>query len=188
MATAIPHKAGLGMTAEEFARQSDDGGPAELVDGRIVTMNPPGAKHGWICNKVGRLLGNFVEEYDLGHVLNNDSGVITRRAPDSVRGADVAFYSYARLPKGSLPATYPDVAPDLIVEVVSPSERWPTVLAKVAEYLGAGVGLVIVLDDANRTAHLFDADRGNRPLAEGDDLVLAAILPGFHVVVRQFFE
>jgi Uma2 family endonuclease len=187
MATASP-EAGLGMTAEEFARQADDGGPSELVKGRIVTMTPPGAKHGWICNKVGRLLGNFAEKHDLGHVLNNDSGVITRRAPDSVRGADVAFYSYARLPKGSLPATYPDVAPDLIVEILSPADRWPKAIEKVAEYLSAGVSLVIVLDDANRSAQLFDAERGGRTLAEGDDLVLETILPGFHVVVRQFFE
>ena len=48
----------------------------------------------------GGSLGNFVEEHDLGRVMSNDSGVITERDPDTVRGADVAYYSYARLPEG----------------------------------------------------------------------------------------
>src|SRR5258708_37197012 len=123
------------MTAEEFARRPDPGHPEELVRGRVVPVPVPDRRHGQICSKVCRLLGNFAEEHDLGHVLNNDSGVITARQPDTVRGADVAFYSYNRLPKGPLPVLYPEVAPDLVVEVRSPGDRWPEALAKVAEYL-----------------------------------------------------
>jgi Uma2 family endonuclease len=82
------------LTAEEFARLPDPGYPTELVDGRIVEMPSPGSRHGQICNKIGRLLGNFAEEGDIGHVLNNDSGIITERGPDSVRGPDVAYYSF----------------------------------------------------------------------------------------------
>src|SRR5207249_8014547 len=88
------------FTAEEYAQRPDPGYPEELVRGRIVPMSQPTRRHGQICNKVGRILGNHAEEHDLGHVLNNDSAVITEREPDTVRGADVAFYSFARLPKG----------------------------------------------------------------------------------------
>ncbi|HEX8201040.1 MAG TPA: Uma2 family endonuclease, partial [Isosphaeraceae bacterium] len=64
------------LTAEEYARRPDTGYD-ELVRGRIVPMTPPGRRHGQICLKAGRILGNYAEEHDLGHVLCNDSGVIT---------------------------------------------------------------------------------------------------------------
>src|SRR5215831_14672334 len=94
------------ITAAEFARRPDPGHPEELVRGRIVPMLPPTRRHGQICNKAGRIFGNFAEEHDLGQVLNNDSGVITEQGPDTVRGPDVAFYSYSRIPRGPLPADY----------------------------------------------------------------------------------
>ncbi len=134
------------------------------------------------------LLGRFLEDHDLGHVLSNDAGVITERDPDTVRGADVAFYSYARLPKGPLPQDYGPEVPELVVEVRSPSDRWPKVLAKVAEYLEAGVRIVIVLDDESRTAVLYFADRASVTLKVDDELTVPEILPGFAVAVRRFFE
>src|SRR5258707_14195736 len=90
------------LTAEEYALL-DNGQPTELVRGRIVPMNPPYPWHGYVCSKLSRILGNYVEEHDLGRVMSNDSGVVTERGPDTVRGADVAFYSYDRLPKGPIP-------------------------------------------------------------------------------------
>jgi Uma2 family endonuclease len=176
------------LTAEEFARRPDPGYPEELVRGRIVPLPQPNRRHGQICNKVGRIFGNFAEEQYLGHVLSNDAGVITERDPDTVRGADIAFYSYNRLPKGPLPPSYGPEVPDLVVEVRSPSDRWPKVLAKVAEYLDAGVAAVVVLDDESRAAVLYFADRASRTLGPDDELTLPGILPGFAVAVRRFFE
>ena len=143
------------MTAEEYARRPDPGYPEELVRGRVVPMPLPNRRHGQICYRVARFFGDFVDRHDLGHILTNDAGVITERGPDTVRGADVAFYTYARLPKGPLAASYGPEVPDLVVEVVSPSDRWPKVLAKVAEYLGAGVTVVVVLDETPPTAEVF---------------------------------
>lgn len=187
MSTAIAATPIL-MTAEEYARRPDPGHPEELVRGRIVPMSQPNRRHGQICNKAGRLFGNFAEDHDLGHVLSNDAGVITERDPDTVQGADVAFYSYARLPKGPLPQSYGPEVPELVVEVRSPSDRWPKVLAKVAEYLEAGVLVVIVLDDESRTAVLYFTDRASVTLKIDDELSVPEILPGFAVAVRQFFE
>ena len=81
------------LTAEEFGRRPDPGYPEELVRGRIVRMPPPNRRHGQVCSRVVRVLGAYVDEQDLGHVLSNDSGVITERGPDTVRGPDVAFYT-----------------------------------------------------------------------------------------------
>ena len=176
------------LTAAEFARRPDPGYPEELVRGRIVPVPPPTRRHGQICSKSVRIFGNFVEDQDLGQVLSNDSGVITEQGPDTVRGADVAFYSYKRIPRGPMPADYGVVPPELIVEVRSPSDRWPKVLAKVAEYLEAGVLAVLVLDDDSRTALLSMADQAPRRLGPDDELTIPEILPGFSVPIRRFFE
>ena len=107
------------MTAEQFGRRPDPGHPEELVRGRIVAMSVPDRRHGYVCCTSGAIFRAFVLERDLGRVMTNDSGVITERNPDTVRGADVAYYSYARLPKGPLPAGYGPEVPELVVEVCS---------------------------------------------------------------------
>src|SRR5581483_10520332 len=134
------------LTAEEFLRLPSDGRPKELVRGRIVHMNVPKPRHGQICSKVDRILGNFADERNLGHVVSNDSGVRTERGPDTVRGADVAYYSYSRVPPGPFPDDYLTVVPELVFEIRSPTDRWSAILAKVAEYLEAGITVVCVLD------------------------------------------
>jgi Uma2 family endonuclease len=176
------------LTAEEYAERPDPGYPEELVRGRIVPMAQPKPRHGEICSKADRILGLYVEERDLGRVLSNDSGVITERSPDTVRGADISLYSYARVPKGPLPDRYLDVPPDLVVEVLSPGDRWPRVLRKVAEYLDAGVTVVLVLDDQRRQVQIYRADGTTRLLGAEEELTLPDLLGDFHVRVGRFFE
>jgi Uma2 family endonuclease len=175
------------LTAEEFAHRPDPGYPEELVRGTVMRLPIPKPRHGEICSRGGQVLGNFAEEGDLGRVFNH-IGVITDWAPDSVRGADVAFYSFARVPKGPLPDRYLDIPADLIVEVLSPTDRWPKVLAKVAEYLEAGTSAVIVLDDERRQAHLYRADGATQVLDADEELTIPDLLADFHVRVGRFFE
>ncbi len=176
------------MTAEEFGQRPDPGYPEELVQGRIVDMPPPDRRHGYVCLKAGRLLGNWVNERDLGRVMSNDSAVITEHDPDTVRGADVVYYSYARLPKGPLSKGYGAEIPELVVEVRSAGDRWSQVLEKVAEYLKAGVLVVVVLDPEPRVAHVFGADEEPRKLGSADELALPGLLEGFRLPVGRFFE
>ncbi len=112
--------------------------------------------------------------------------MITEQGPDTVRGADVAFYSYRRIARGPLPKDYGTEPPELVVEVGSPSERWPKILTKIGEYLTAGVLAVVVLDDDSRTALLCPADRPPRRLGPDDEFSIPEILPGFSVPVRRF--
>jgi Uma2 family endonuclease len=175
MATALEF-----ITADEFLRMPDNGQPMELERGRIVMMSRPGGRHGWICNRVGRSFGDFADDHDLGFVFNNDSGVVTERDPDSVRGPDVAYFSYARMPKESGPPEgYPAVAPEIIVEVLSPNDRWSTMLRRVSEFLSAGTLVVCVLDPRRRQARLYFADAAEITLAEQDEITFPEILPGF---------
>jgi Uma2 family endonuclease len=91
------------LTAEEYAQLPGLERHHELVRGEIVFMNLPSFQHGKICAKMARTIGYYVDLHDLGHVLSNDSGVVTRRDPDTVRRADVAYYSYRAVPKGESP-------------------------------------------------------------------------------------
>jgi Uma2 family endonuclease len=176
------------LTAAEYWRMPNDGPPTELVRGRVVPMNMPTPRHGQICSRIDRLLGNFAEEHNLGHVVCNDAGVLTERNPDTVRGPDVAFYSYTRLPRGPLPEGYLDVVPELVFEVRSPGDRWADILDKVAEYLRGGVSTVCVLDPRTETAHLHFAEEAPRLLTADQDFTLPQVLGAFRVPVRRFFE
>src|SRR5262249_19661298 len=151
-------------------------------------MNPPIPRHGQICGKVDRIVGGFADEHELGHVLINDSGVITEHDPDTVRGADIAFYSFGKVPKRPFPRGYLQVMPDLVFEVRSPDDRWKKIQLKVAEYLNAGVSVVCVLDDEPPTAYVYAAEQPVRILNADNELTLPDILPGFSVRVRRFFE
>jgi Uma2 family endonuclease len=176
------------LTAKEFSKRPDPGYPEELVRGRIVPMPMPKPRHGYLCNKAGRIFGNSCEEHHLGWVFNNDTGVITEHDPDTVRGADVAFYSFKRLPVGDLPDQYLEIAPDLVVEVLSPSDRWPNVFAKVAEYLKAGVSAVVEHDDARRSARVFRDDGTVGILMADEELAIPELLGEFRVNVSLFFD
>ena len=101
-AVAIASEVNL-MSAEEFGALPTAARPMELVRGRIQKMNVPGPRHGQLCGRMVQILTNFADERQLGHVLCNDSGIVTERDPDTVRGIDVSFYSFSRLPKGPLP-------------------------------------------------------------------------------------
>jgi Uma2 family endonuclease len=175
------------LTAEQFAERPDPGYPEELVRGRIVPMSVPDRRHGQICSNALFLIRSHADAHELGHVLCNDSGVITERSPDTVRGADVAFYSYNRLPRGPLPRTYGPEVPELVVEVQSKGDHWPRVLAKVVEFLDAGVSVVVVLDDKRQQAQVFTPD-DVRLLGPDDELTIPDILPGFAVAVRRLFD
>ena len=119
-------------------------------------MPPPSFHHGKVCSNVAFALGMHVRPNDLGHIVTNDSGVVTERNPDSVRGADVAYYSYQRLPKDAAPRMYPAVPPELVFEVMSPDDVFQDLMAKVDEYLAAGVSLVFVLDPGREQAVLYE--------------------------------
>lgn len=182
MATAVKL-----MTAEEYGLLPDLGRPTELVRGKVVTMNMPTPRHGEICFNTGYIVRSYLEAHDVGRIVSNDSGVIVARDPDTVRGVDVGFYSYKRFPKGPLPQGYHSVLPELVFEVRSPGDRWRDILAKVAEYLAAGVLRVCVLDQATETITVYSPDEPEVKLTRDQELVLPDILPGFAVRVARFF-
>jgi Uma2 family endonuclease len=173
------------ITAEEFARLPDppDGSQQELVRGEIITMPPPGGMHGVCCLKIGRRIGNFADEKQLGTVTTNDTGFVSERDPDTVRGPDVSYWGRERLPE--VPVGYIEVPPDLAVEVVSPSDHFSRVQNKVREYLSRGVALVWVVDPEGRTVTIYRSRQQSAILEENDTLAAEDVLPGFKCLVRD---
>lgn len=175
------------LTAEEYEKLPDAGMPTELVRGRVIEMSRPTLRDGQICSKIDRIVGNHVEEHNLGRTVSNDCCIITGRGPDTVRGADVAYYSFARLPKGPAPATYVSIVPEVVFEVRSPSDRWPAVLTKVSEYLNAGVSVVCVLDPDREVVVVYRGNEFPQTLEGDDELHLPEVLGDFRVAVRRLF-
>ena len=184
MSTATKKKL---LTAEEFMLLPDppDGAQQELDRGEVVTMPSPKARHGICCIKVGRKIGDFVEKKKLGHVASSDSGVILERNPDTVRGPDIAYYSFKRVPK--VPEAYFEVAPDLVVEVVSPDDSFSKLQRKVRQYLASGTPLVWIVDPELRTVTLHRSSERAQTLEEGETVTGEKVLPGFSCRVAEFF-
>jgi len=174
------------LTAEDYFQLRDKPEYSELVRGVIVPMTPPGLPHGLICGQAYFLLRLSVDQHNLGRVACNDSGVITQRDPDTVRGADVCFYSYERLPRDAHLQGYPRVAPNVVFEVRSPHDRWSEIHEKIAEYLTTGVEVVCVLVPESRAAHVFYPDRPGAILEGDEELTLPAPLNEFRTPVSAF--
>ncbi len=186
IAAPLPPPSGRLVTAAEFVAMKHEP-PIELVKGVVKEAGMPGGMHGKVCGTLLRLIGNHVEAADLGHVLGNDTYIQTGAGPDSVRGADVCFASYGRIPRGSMPrGTIPP--PELTAEVKSPSDTWVELLTKMLEYLHCGVLAVIIIDPDRRTVSIYQQDGSQEILFEADTLTIPDVLPGFSVPVRRLFE
>jgi Uma2 family endonuclease len=177
------------LTAEEFAQRPDpaDGSQEELVRGVVITMLQPGFDHGLVQGRVYGLLDQHVRPRRVGRVTI-ESGVITERDPDTVRGPDVAYWSAERVPLDQRPRGYPDATADICVEVLSPSNRAAQMDDKVREYLDRGVRLVWVVDPDERTVTVHAPSLEPQELAETDALTGGNVLPEFQVRVAELFE
>jgi Uma2 family endonuclease len=173
------------LTAEEFAElpPPEDGSLQELVCGEIVTMSPPKARHGACCSQIVFQLVSYLKPKNLGTVTCNDTGVLIRQDPDTVRGPDVAFWRRERLPE--LPESYVAVPPDLVAEVVSPSDIFSSVQRKIREYLDRGVQLVWVVDPENREMAVYRPGQQPRVLSESETVTGEDVLPGFSCLVAD---
>ncbi|MBX9580759.1 MAG: Uma2 family endonuclease [Gemmataceae bacterium] len=176
------------LTAEEYFDLPDppDGSKQELVRGEVVTMPNPGWEHGEVQVNVATAIKLFLKQHPIGRVAV-ESGVITERDDDTVRGPDVSFYSQERLPLGKRVVKYHDQPADLCVEVVSPSNSMKKLKAKAKEYLFAGVRLVWIVDPEDRTVSVIADPLEARVLEADAPLDGGDVLPGFSCKVADLF-
>lgn len=174
------------MTAEEFARMPHDGKRYDLVDGMPVEVCRPKPIHGKIAGRFMRYIGTHVDDHDLG-MTTTESGYVTKRDPDNVRGPDIAYISKERLGSHNL-NDYIPTAPDLVIEVVSEFDTPGGVAAKIDEYLKAGARLVWVAYPEQERVGVYQADGKYHGVGLNETLDGGDVLPGFEVTLRDIWQ
>ncbi len=172
------------LTGEELLALGDIG-PCELIDGRIVPMTPTGGAHGVVESNLASELRAFVRQRHLGWVMVGDVGIYTRRGPDRVRGADVVFVSRERLAEP--PQGFLEVAPDLVVEIISPGDRWQDIRQKLEEYFAIGVRWAWIVEPENRAVLVYRSSTEMRKFDQNDTLAGEGPLQGFTLSVASLF-
>lgn len=176
------------LTLEEYERLPDeDGYSLELAAGRLVREPRPGARHGVIVGDLFRVLDSFVRERGLGRVVIETGFLLAEDLP-TVRGPDVAFISAERLPAGPVPEGFWRLAPDLAVEVVSPSDSAAEIQEKVLQYLDAGTLAVWVVQPRTRTVEVWQPDADVHVVREEETLDGGDVLPGWRMEMKNLFD
>jgi Uma2 family endonuclease len=173
------------VTIEEFERLPDEPSRMELVRGHVVREPPAGFEHGGIAVRIASCLDAFVRRHELGKVLGAETGFVLFDDPPTVRAPDVAFVARDRLPAD--PRGFARLAPDLAVEIVSPSNTLSEIQDKVFDYLDAGTRLVWVIEPRARTVTVYRSREDIRILTSNQEIDGGQVLPGFQIQVSEFF-
>jgi Uma2 family endonuclease len=181
---SLPEDAPL-LTGEDLFAMRDLGW-AELVEGKLIRMSPTGYSYSRIETNFAAILRDFVRQRELGQVFAGEVGIYTRRNPDTVRGVDVAYVSNERVAQIKS-QSYLDIAPELIVEVLSPDDRWDDVMDKLDEYFAIGVQLVWIADPKRQRVFVYHSPTDVERFTLNDHLTGGTVLPGLQVAVAEVF-
>ena len=183
----MPAESASVMTAEELVRLHLPGKSTELVRGRLIVREPPGTYHGRIAAKLAVIVGSYIYAHDLGDIFGQHTGFKIESNPDTVRAPDLAFLKHERISAVRLRG-YAEIAPDLIVEIISPDDRPGEVLAKVVDWLDSGVKLVWVIDPQHAEAHVHRPDGSLEIVGADDRLDGEDVLPGLTFTLSSVFD
>ena len=175
------------LTAADLLRLDGEGVRGELIRGVLCETMPVGHEHGKIVLNLGSALHSFVTPRGLGTLVASDSGVWLEHDPDTVREPDIAFTSAEKIPVDARVTGYAEVAPDLVVEVASPSDSRREVHDKAHMWLSHGVRLVWVVHPETRMVDVHRPDHAVTTLGDQDSLEGMDVLPGFTCDVSAVF-
>jgi Uma2 family endonuclease len=176
------------MTPEEFLVYPLDEVKAELVRGELRVSPPPGGPHGFAGASLIASLMMFVMPRRLGRVLGDGVGYELVQLPRTVRVPDASFVRAERFPAEGIGPGLFKFAPDLAIEVLSPSETASDLQEKLDDYRVSGTSLVWVVDPVRRTVMTVALDAPLRLLHESDTLDAGQVIPGFSCAVTDIFE
>lgn len=175
------------ITIEEFETMSLDG-LWELIDGELIELTPAADRSASTEPLISRLLLNYVLPNRLGRVYGSEGGFVLFPDRQTVRAPDVSFVAAERAPQGEARDHFPRLAPDLAVEILSPTDRMTEALAKVAMYLEAGVRLVWLVDPLEQTVTVFRTGATPEKLDVTMTVDGGDVLPGFSAPVAEMFD
>lgn len=159
----------------------------ELYDGQLIVMSPPSYDHSRQQNKVGSQLDVFAETQLALGVACTEVGIILRRKPDRVVGADAAFVLTASLPVKRSKEGYLETIPELVVEIESKNDTDSELRSKTDEYFDAGVLMVWRLDPDRTAVTVHRPGQPDQTFGPADTLVAEDLLPGFAVPIARLF-
>jgi len=174
------------FTIEEFQNLPDDGVRRELVRGEVRELTPTNLRHLIVRHRIEWLLANFVHEHDLG-IVGGEAGFVLAADPPTVLAPDIVFIRHDRVPVDEELDGFGRLAPDLAVEVVSPSNSALEMLDKTAIYLESGVRLVWIVDPVRKSIVVHHPDRTARTFVSGETIDGGDGLPGFAMAVADAF-
>jgi Uma2 family endonuclease len=175
------------LTAEDLERLNLPNKRTELVRGVLIVREPAAFDHGRVAMRIGSALHAYVEVHGLGAVLAAETGFTLFRGPDTVRAPDVAFVRTERLPQRGRRG-FAELAPDLVVEVLSPGDGAGEVAEKIDDWLNAGCRLIWVIDPERRRARVHRANGSVHPLTADDALDGEDVVPGFRYPVADLLR
>jgi Uma2 family endonuclease len=175
------------VTAEQLLRMASGGKRLELVEGELHEMAPAGWEHGDVSLNLSTPVDSHVRKHDLGKCVAAETGFLLRTNPDTVRAADLAFVSKARLRRLKFAPGFFPGPPDLAVEVLSPWDRLGEVEEKIADWLRAGTKQVWVVHPRQKTVAIYRKNQEPLVLTSKDTLQGGALLPGFKLAVKALF-
>jgi Uma2 family endonuclease len=159
----------------------------ELVEGKLVPMPPTSDEHGWTTSDLGGEIWVFVRANDLGRTWAAETGFVLARDPDTVLAPDFSFIAKGRLNYRRTGQGYVPIAPDLVVETRSPSDRLTAMRDKIALWLSFGVRMALLLDPIKRTLTVYTPGAEPATLTPDDTLDGGDVLPGFALPLRRLF-
>jgi Uma2 family endonuclease len=155
----------------------------ELVNGEVIIMSPSGYESDEVALEAGRQLANWVRPRNLGRVTGSSAGFIL---PNSdTRAPDVSFVLADRLRRS--PRRFAELAPDLMVEVKSPTDRLSALREKIDEFLSLGTTVGILINPEERWIEVRRAGLDPETLHDGDILTVPDLLPGWEVEVASIW-
>ncbi|MEK6299937.1 MAG: Uma2 family endonuclease [Acidobacteriota bacterium] len=178
------------ITEDELLRMPR-GSRYELIEGELREMSPTGYEHGKATGRFQGFLSVHVRSNDLGDVLAAGTGFVIARTADgraTVLAPDVSFVAKGRIPADADTRRYLELAPDLVVETLSPSDTAREVAEKAAMWLKAGVRVVLTLDPDSRSVKVHRSPNDALSLSNGDELDLDDVVPGFRCRVSDIFD
>jgi len=180
-----------GIPAQQVAeREAAEGFAREIINGEWAEeVEMAGQLHGLVGKRVLRILDNFVAKNKLGEVYPDGVTYVLEGTPEHIitqRVPDVSFVAEARVDRSNTGSVY--VAPDLAVEILSPTERPGTTSGKVTDYLRFGTQQVWVIDPTQKQIAVYLPNGSVNVYKTGEKLPGGDLLTGFELTVSEIFE